>query len=177
MDVSKMLKQAARKWYSARIPLYALNLTLLTSTGWARSRNWLAPHQVAAIPASIPATTDAVLAMAPVVAASPGVDWGTRLFSLMVGAVAGALVGAFFSQRMRRLRRYLMLGALGLAALVVAGIGITASDRMSQLVGAIVGAIATWMFLRDTSQDQDDTTLGSARWANAAELRAHGIVN
>ena len=70
-----------------------------------------------------------------------------------------------------------MLGALGLAALVVAGIGITASDRMSQLVGAIVGAIATWMFLRDTSQDQDDTTLGSARWANAAELRAHGIVN
>lgn len=177
MNILKMLKRGWQLLCSAHVPVCGLNLTLLTSTGWARPRHWLPTHQITSMPVTTMPTTEAVVAMAPAVAASPGVDWGMRLFSLAIGVLAGALVGAFFSHRMRRLRRYLLLGAFGLAALVVAGIGITASDRMSQVVGAVVGAIATWMLLREASQGQDDTTLGSARWADITELHVRGIVN
>jgi hypothetical protein len=173
---SKMLKRGWQVLCSVRLPLYGLNLALLTSASLARPRHWLVPHQVASTPAAMPAAVDAVQALAPAVAASPGVDWGMRLFSLGLGIAAGALVGAFFSERMQRIRRYLMLGAFGLAALTAAGIGIQASDHMSELVGGVIGAIAAWMLLREQASEQADTTLGSARWANVDELRARGIV-
>jgi type IV secretion system protein VirD4 len=88
----------------------------------------------------------------------------------------GALVGAFFSQRLSAFRRYLLLAILAGALLFLAASGVAASDPLSQLVGFITGAVVAWFLLRVPANGDDGANLGSARWASVDELIDHGIV-
>lgn len=106
---------------------------------------------------------------------APRSGLGSRLWAFIIGAGIGGLIGAFFSDRLRAFRRFIILAFIALAVLGA----VWANSVLAGLVGALVGGIAAWWWLRDpptTSQRPRDTTLGSAEWATLAHLEAHGLI-
>jgi type IV secretion system protein VirD4 len=100
---------------------------------------------------------------------------GTKLLSFFGGGLAGGLIGAFFSDRLRKFRLWVLLA---IVALLVLG-GVLLSSFTSGLVGALAGGIAAWLLLRDPPGPPGprDTTLGSAEWASLAHLQEHGLID
>lgn len=106
---------------------------------------------------------------------APRSGFASRLGAFIIGAAVGGLIGAFFSDRLRAFRRFIILALVALAVLGA----VWANSIMAGLVGALVGGMAAWWWLRDpptTSQRPRDTTLGSAEWATLEHLQAHGLI-
>lgn len=106
---------------------------------------------------------------------APRSGFGSRVGAFVIGAAIGGLIGAFFSDRLRAFRRFIILALIALAVLGA----VWANSIMAGLVGASVGGVAAWWWLRDppaTSQRPRDTTLGSAEWATLEHLQAHGLI-
>jgi type IV secretion system protein VirD4 len=102
---------------------------------------------------------------------------GTKLLSFFIGGLVGGLIGAFFSDRLRKFRTWVLLTLLALFVLI----GVLASSFTAALVGVIAGGIAAYLFLRDPesppSPGRRDTTLGSAEWATLDYLRTYGLLD
>jgi type IV secretion system protein VirD4 len=89
----------------------------------------------------------------------------TQTANVIVSIIAGALVGAFFSERFRPFRKY--LGYALLALLVFAGFN--AEPPWSYITWFVVAAIVTARLLRvvrGAGREQRPTTFGSAEWAD-----------
>lgn len=106
---------------------------------------------------------------------SVGSTVGSRILAFIIGAAIGSLIGAFFSDRLRAFRRWLLIALI--ASVVLFAIGFHSAT--AGVGGAIVGGILAWWLLRDAPADEArrrDTTLGSAEWATPDYLRAHGLL-
>jgi len=101
-----------------------------------------------------------------------------RITQHVIAALLGALVGAFFSQKLRHLRRWLFLCIVALVLL--------ASVILNQFAGNIAcfiaGAIAAYWALREKiaealkKEPVKPTTFGSAEWANLEHLQQNKLV-
>jgi|GEM_PF-390521 len=101
-----------------------------------------------------------------------------RITQHLIAALLGALVGAFFSQKLRHLRRWLFLCIVALVLL--------ASVILNQFAGNIAcfiaGAIAAYWALREKiaealkKEPVKPTTFGSAEWANLEHLQQNKLV-
>jgi type IV secretion system protein VirD4 len=107
--------------------------------------------------------------------------WG-RLVAIVISAVIGFIIGAFFSPLLRTFRRYLLLGLLALgAAFSLFGPSPTA-DGLSYAVALVVGLVAFAFGLRlgakiiRAAARRRPTSYGSAKWADLPLLQARKIV-
>ncbi len=101
-----------------------------------------------------------------------------RITQHVIAALLGALVGAFFSQKLRHLRRWLFLCIVALVLL--------ASVILNQFAGNIAcfiaGAIAAYWALREKIAEAlkkkpvKPTTFGSAEWANLEHLQQNKLI-
>jgi len=101
-----------------------------------------------------------------------------RITQHVIAALLGALVGAFFSQKLRHLRRWLFLCIVALVLL--------ASIILNQFAGNIAcfiaGAIAAYWALREKIAEAlqkkpvKPTTFGSAEWANLEHLQQNKLI-
>jgi hypothetical protein len=106
---------------------------------------------------------------------NPGTDWKIRILCILGGAVFGGLCGAFFSDRARAFRKWLLLGVAALAVVF----GIFVSNTFAFLASALAAGVATYIALRilegtDSSGGGFEPIFGNARPATRAELVAAG---
>jgi type IV secretion system protein VirD4 len=97
-------------------------------------------------------------------------DWGSFAVQLLIAALAGAAVGAFFSQRARPIRHWLWLGALALA--LALAVWAQATPLPHAAIFFIV-AVAVWKVLRVPGTRS--TLLGSAEWASLAHVHENKL--
>lgn len=128
----------------------------------------LAYPQAYAYPGYVPPTPESPYG-------APGIPWKMRILSLLMGAAFGGLVGAFFSDKARKFRLWVVLAILGLMVLG----GIVLSDTTAFLSGAVVSAATVWWLWRLPRQDAGYGFLpiwGDARPATRDEIAAAGYV-
>ena len=119
-------------------------------------------------PPSTPPVGDSLSAL--VLAMFANIDWKMRALSLFAGIILGGLVGAFFSDRLRRFRRLLVLAAMTLALVVC----VLANNPLAFGVGATVAGYAAFWLLRDRSNFGFEPIFGNARPAARDEIAAAG---
>lgn len=92
----------------------------------------------------------------------------------ILSALLGAVVGAFYSQKLRAVRRYLTWVIIILSALL----GAAASVFIGNLVFFFLGAAITYHLLRETlrAKRRKLTTYGSAEWADLEHLQANNLL-
>jgi type IV secretion system protein VirD4 len=98
-------------------------------------------------------------------------DWGSFAVQLLIAALAGGAVGAFFSQRARPIRHWLWLGALALA--LALAVWAQATPLPHAAIFFIV-AVAVWKALRVFSPRS--MLFGTAEWASIAHVQANNLV-
>jgi hypothetical protein len=119
-------------------------------------------------PPSTPAVGDSLSAL--VLSMLANIDWKMRALYLFAGIILGGLIGAFFSDRLRRFRRLLVLAAMALALVVC----VLANDPLAFGVGATVAGYAAFWLLRDRSNFGFEPIFGNARPAARDEIAAAG---
>lgn len=111
----------------------------------------------------------------------PFFDQGPGFWSRMgwhvVAAILGGIVGAFFSQKFRKYRRWIFLGFVGLGAVLA----ILLTNAWGHFVCFILAAGAAWFFLRDQVKKRlavpkKPDTFGTAEWATLPHLGQNGLV-
>ena len=101
-----------------------------------------------------------------------------RLAQHLIAAILGALVGAFFSDKLREFRKWI-IGAIIAVALLAFAVTSTTGGNIASF---IVGLVAAYFALRDELARQlqkkapKPTTFGSAEWANLEHLQEHGLI-
>ena len=179
------MTSTCRNTARALVAILGLALALLFTQTAAFAKKPLPPPEWQAPPAALvdnpapaAASADSTHALASLITKTMANDfsWQTRLTGLLLGLVIGGLVGAFFSQRLRAFRRALVIALLTTCLFSMASAGVIFNDLTSTIVGLLVGGIGAWLLLRVAASEDDDTTLGSARWADEHELRAHGVI-
>ena len=93
------------------------------------------------------------------------------IFSLLMGAAAGA----FFSQRFKKYRRWILLGIALLIALLILFVGAPVAYTGWWLIGFVVA----WFLLRVAMGEGKGaklTTYGSAEWADLAHLMKNRLI-
>jgi type IV secretion system protein VirD4 len=108
---------------------------------------------------------------------SASMSMGERIKQHLLAAFFGALLGAFFSQKLRQFRRWLLLAIVGLG-LFLALIGSPATGNIASF---IAGFIIAWYALREVIEQvrkkrEKITTFGSAEWANLEHLQQNGLI-
>jgi len=108
---------------------------------------------------------------------SASMSIGERIIQHLIAAFFGALLGAFFSQKLRKFRRWLLLAFVGLG-LFLALIGSPATGNIASF---IAGFIAAWYALREVIEQvrkrrKKITTFGSAEWADLEHLQKNGLI-
>jgi len=103
-----------------------------------------------------------------------------RIKEHLVALILGALIGAFFSERLKKFRLYLFLGIVALLLLAGAIMSTTGGNIAAFIIGA---AGAYWALrdkikraLREKKKAPKPTTFGSAEWATLEHLRQHGLI-
>ena len=104
----------------------------------------------------------------------------TRLLPMLLAALVGFGIGAFFSPALRRVRRYLTW-ALAAAVFIYALFGkMTVAEYTSYAVAVVIFFIALNIGIslgaRALAMLRRPTSLGSAQWADLDHLRANGII-
>lgn len=99
-------------------------------------------------------------------------SWPAYIGQLLVYALIGGVVGAFFSHKARPFRRYLFLG---LIAITIISSLITRS-YFGHIGTFIAAASAAWMYLRIQDNRRKLITFGSAEWANREHLQKQKII-
>ena len=107
----------------------------------------------------------------------PSMGLGKRIVQHLVAAFFGALLGALFSQKLRQIRRWLLLAFVALG-LFLAIIGSPATGNIASF---IAGFIAAWYALREVIEQVRKrrgkiTTFGSAEWADLEHLQQNGLI-
>jgi len=105
---------------------------------------------------------------------------GDRLVQHLVAAILGALIGAFFSERLKKFRLYFFL--VGVALLLLAGSILSTTG--GNIAAFIIGAASAYWLLRDKikralrgkKNAPKPTTFGSAEWATLEHLQQHGLI-
>jgi hypothetical protein len=119
-------------------------------------------------PSSTPPVGDSLSAL--LLSMLANTDWKMRALYLFAGIILGGLVGAFFSDRLRRFRRLLVLAAMTLALIVC----VLANNPLAFGVGAAVAGYAAFWLLRDRSNFGFEPIFGNAHPANRSEIAAAG---
>ena len=108
-----------------------------------------------------------------------GPSWyDLALFQHLIALLLGGLVGAFFSDRLRKFRKWVLLAILALGGLVF----ILMSTTTGNIVFFFIGAVAAYRALRNKlAAERKKTrikpiTFGSAEWADLAHLQQHGLI-
>lgn len=108
----------------------------------------------------------------------------TRLLAIFLGALVGYAIGAFFSPKLKPLRRILWL----VVAVLVAAFAIFGpypiADFLSYFAAAIVFFIALAIgkrlgakFVKKKKEEKErPTSYGSAKWADFPYLQEHGVI-
>jgi|TARA_B100001105_G_C22400368_1_gene449080 type IV secretion system protein VirD4 len=101
-------------------------------------------------------------------------SWGSYLGTLLLSALFGALVGAFFSPKARPFRRVMFIGVIALVIIV----SVISRSSFGHVVAFIAAAVAAVMYLSESraTTRKKSTLYGSAEWANAAHLREQSVV-
>ena len=99
-----------------------------------------------------------------------------RLAEHLIAAIMGAAFGIFFSDRLKKFRRYIFLGVIALLLLC----GAIFSTTIGDILAFVVGTIAASRFLRDPKtkgqpKQTKPTTFGSAEWATLDHLQQNGL--
>jgi len=99
-----------------------------------------------------------------------------RLAEHLIAAIMGAAFGVFFSDRLKKFRRYIFLGVIALLLLC----GAIFSTTIGDILAFVVGTIAASRFLRDPKtkgqpKQTKPTTFGSAEWATLDHLQQNGL--
>lgn len=103
----------------------------------------------------------------------PGIPWRMRILSLLAGALLGGLIGAFFSDRARRFRGWIVLG---IGAVLVLG-GIVLSSATAFLIAAVASGVTVYLFWRlPDAGGGFDPIYGNARPATREEIAAAGFL-
>ena len=89
----------------------------------------------------------------------------------------GGLLGALFSDKLRKFRRVLFFALLGLVLLL----GIIFNATLGNIVLFIAAFVAAYIALKDrlasiAQKSVKPTTFGSAEWANLEHLQKHGLI-
>lgn len=104
---------------------------------------------------------------------APGIPWKMRILSLLMGALLGGLIGAFFSDKARRFRGWIVLG---IGAVFLTG-GIVLSNTTAFLIAAVASGIMVYLVWRlPTASGGFDPIYGNARPATREEIAAAGFL-
>ena len=100
-----------------------------------------------------------------------------RIQQHLLSAIIGALVGAFFSEKLKKFRVWFFLAIVALIVLASA----IASTTGGNVAAFIVGAAVAYYMLREKVKAQQGkeakpTTFGSAEWATLDHLRQNGLI-
>lgn len=100
-----------------------------------------------------------------------------RLLQHLIALVIGGLVGAFFSDMLRRFRKWIFFALLAIGLLGLAFM----STITGNLAFFIAGAIAAYFALMDRiaralGKGPKPTTFGSAEWADLDHLQKHNLI-
>lgn len=100
-----------------------------------------------------------------------------RIKQHLLSAIIGALVGAFFSEKLKKFRVWFFLAIVALVVLASA----IASTTGGNVAAFIVGAAVAYYALREKVKAQQGkaakpTTFGSAEWATLDHLRQNGLI-
>ena len=139
---------------------------------FVRVRPWLVYLFVVLLPSSALAFGDPYGGFG-----SASMSIGERIIQHLIAAFFGALLGAFFSQKLRKFRRWLLLAFVGLG-LFLALIG---SPVTGNIASFIAGFIIAWYALREVIEQvrkkrKKITTFGSAEWADLEHLQKNGLI-
>lgn len=101
-----------------------------------------------------------------------------RIKQHVLSAIIGALVGAFFSEKLKRFRVWFFLAIIALTVLGSAIASTTGGNVAAFIVGA---AVAYYMLREHVSKAQQEkaakpTTFGSAEWATLEHLQQNGLI-
>jgi type IV secretion system protein VirD4 len=103
-----------------------------------------------------------------------------RIFEHLISLLLGALVGAFFSQKLREFRRWLMAIIFGLSFIIFALLNSILANIGFFIAGFIVAYLALRdkiaMELRRRAAAEKPKTFGSAEWATLAHLQEHELI-
>jgi type IV secretion system protein VirD4 len=105
----------------------------------------------------------------------PEHGWLYYLGIVALSAIAGALFGAFLSDKAKPFRRILWLVMIGIGLLVALVLSWTARDVIAFLVGFIV-AHRLLAIVKKRGARARDTTFGSAEWATLAHLQERNVI-
>jgi len=108
---------------------------------------------------------------------APQVSMGQRITQHFIAAALGALMGAFFSQKLRKFRKWLLLAMVGLGLLLA----VVGSPALGNVAFFIAGFIGAYYFLREAvariqKKREKITTFGSAEWADLEHLQQNGLI-
>ena len=99
---------------------------------------------------------------------------GKRVLGYLLAILFGALAGAFFSERLRKLRRFVVLSLFALIAITA----IFKSDALGYVIFFFAAAFVAYFLLRlprkageEGEAEGKKTTFGSAEWATAGYLK------
>ncbi len=99
-----------------------------------------------------------------------------RMVQHILSALFGAITGAFFSQKLRKFRRWLILACIVLGAIV----GVIANVFIGNMVFYLIAAGVAWYLLREEAarrgRAKPPTTFGSAEWATLEHLVEHNLI-
>lgn len=101
-----------------------------------------------------------------------------RIKQHLLAVLLGALVGAFFSEKLKKFRVWFFLAIVALIFLA----GAIASTTGGNVVAFIVGAVAAYYALREKvskalqGKAAKPTTFGSAEWATLEHLQQNGLI-
>ena len=109
-------------------------------------------------------------------AAAP-MSMGQRIKQHLIAALFGALLGAFFSQKLRKFRKWLLLAMIALG-LLFAVIGSPTGGNIAFFIAGFIGA---WYALREIVEQvrkkrKKLDTFGSAEWADLEHLQQNGLI-
>lgn len=123
----------------------------------------------------------ALLLLVPASAFAQGLDFGSpdtslnarRLLPHLICAFYGAVIGAFFSHKLRRFRKWFIVTCVVLYCIY--------NPVMANLVIFFAAMIGTWWVFRDIRPPLGDeagksTAFGSAEWADLMHLAEHNVI-
>lgn len=113
--------------------------------------------------------------------AQPGLSYGgatsiwQRILQHSIAAILGGILGAFFSQRFKKYRRWFFLASIAVGALI----GIYSNIYLGNIAFFILGFIVAYLLLRNAiakSKKTKRTTFGSAEWADLEHLKKNELI-
>lgn len=120
-----------------------------------------------------PYDQQAMLAQMAQEATNPGENWKTRIFAVFLGAIIGALVGAFFSKRAQPIRYWLAAATV----VVLCVYGMFVNDGFALFGSAALSGMVTYVLLslgQATGDQGFEPIFGNARPATREEIAAAG---